>query len=352
MAGDSAAAGNAGGGGTPPIVLDQTLRERAAAGIVPLQNWYNQSTGLFDKNDWWTSANQLEAVIDYTRETGDMQYFGDIENTFVKNSANDFDKWGYYDDDGWWAIVWIKAYDLTSQQKYLDMAKVIFKRMTGGWDSKCNGGIYWRNAKDTKNAIPNTLFMQTAAKLHSRTAGDAGPGSYLDWSLKTWTWFKASGLLQSNKLIFDGLSNLSECKAQGPVFTYNQGVAVGALTDLAAASDDDSLLDEASAIAHSTMTLMNVNGILKEAPCGGEICTQFKGIFFRNLLLFYRARPAADIQRYMRLNSDQIWNVSRNDQNQFGYQWHLPFDGPSVMRQASALDALIAAYAASNPLPQ
>ena len=93
-----------------------------------------------------------------------------------------------------------------------------------------------------------------------------------------------------------------------------------------------------------------VNGILKEAPCGGEVCTQFKGVFFRNLLLLYRARPAADIQAYMRRNSDQIWNVSRNDNNQFGYEWHLSFDGPSVMRQGSAIDALIAAYAASNPL--
>jgi predicted alpha-1,6-mannanase (GH76 family) len=353
-AGAAGAAEIASGGtaGAPPIVLDEALRQRAASGILVLQAWYNQNTGLFDKNDWWTSGNQLEAIIDYTRETGDMQYFADIENTFSKNSAKNFDKWGYYDDDGWWCIVWIKAYDLTQQQKYLDMAKVIFKRMADSWDTKCKGGIYWRNAKDKKNAIPNTLFMQAAAKLHLRTPGDMGTGSYLDFAQRTWSWFKSSGLLQPNGLIYDSLNNLSECKAEGPVFTYNQGVAVGALTDLAAASGDDSLLDEASAIVHGTMTLMQVNGILKEAPCGGEVCTQFKGVFFRNLLSFYRVRPAVDLQQYMRAHSDRIWNYSRNDKNQLGYEWHLPaFDGPSVMRQGSADDALIAAYAASNPLP-
>ena len=353
VGGAAGAAGSVGTGGAPPIVLDESLRKRAADGMVPLQNWYNQNTGLFDKNDWWTSGNQLEAVIDYTRETGDIQYLADIDNTFAKNSSKNFDKWGFYDDDGWWCIVWIKAYDLTKQQKYLDMAKVIFKRMADSWDTKCKGGIYWRNAKDKKNAIPNTLFMQAAAKLHLRTPGDMGAGSYLDWSQRTWTWFKGSGLLQANKLIYDTLDNLTDCQAEGPVFTYNQGVAVGALTDLAAASGDDSLLDEASAVVHGTMSLMQVNGILKEAPCGGEVCTQFKGVFFRNLLLFYRVRPAADIQTYMRAHSDRIWSFSRNDKNQFGYEWHLPaFDGPSVMRQGSALDALIAAYAASNPLPK
>jgi predicted alpha-1,6-mannanase (GH76 family) len=348
---DAGRATDAAGTADAPVQLDETLRMRVVAGIVPLQAWYNTSTGLFDRNDWWTSGNQLEAVIDYTRELGDMKYFGDIDNTFEKNKGNNFDKWGFYDDDGWWAIVWIKAYDLTKQQKYLDMAKTIFKRMAGSWDTKCGGGIYWRNAKDKKNAIPNTLFMQAAAKLHIRTPGDSGANSFLDYAQRTWTWFKGSGLLQGNKLIFDTLSNLTACKGEGPVFTYNQGVAVGALVDLAASTGDASLLDEAGAIARATMSLMQVNGILKEAPCGGEVCTQFKGVFFRNLLTFYRVRPAKDLQTYMRRQSDQIWNVSRNAQNQFGYEWHLPFDGPSVMRQASALDALTAAYAASSPLP-
>ena len=340
---------DASGAADAPVHLDDTLRMRVVAGIVPLQAWYNTSTGLFDRNDWWTSGNQLEAVIDYTRELGDMKYFTDIDNTFEKNKGNNFDKWGFYDDDGWWAIVWIKAYDLTKQQKYLDMSKTIFKRMAGSWDTKCGGGIYWRNAKDKKNAIPNTLFMQAAAKLHLRTPGDTGTNSYIDYAQRTWTWFKGSGLLQSNKLIFDTLNNLTNCKAEGPVFTYNQGVAVGALVDLAAASGDASLLDEASAIAHATMSLMQVNGILKEAPCGGETCTQFKGVFFRNLLTFYRVRPALDLQMYMRRQSDQIWNVSRDAQNHFGYQWELPFDGASVMRQASALDALEACVCGVEP---
>jgi predicted alpha-1,6-mannanase (GH76 family) len=353
VAGAAGNVGSAGSGGAPPVVLDEALRQRVVAGMVPLQALYHTDTGLFDKNDWWTSGNELEAVIDYTRETGDQQYVGDIENTFVKNEKSNFDRHGFYDDDGWWAIVWIKAYDLRHEQKYLDMAKTIFARMASSWDTKCGGGIYWRNQKDKKNAIPNSLFMQTAAKLHQRTPGDAGAGSYLDWAKRTWTWFNASGMITANKQVVDTLNNLTECKAEGPVFTYNNGTLVGALVELAASSGDQSMLDEAGAIARATMTLMADNGTLKEPGCGGDVCTQFKGIFLRNLLLFYRARPAKDLQQYMRHQSDTLWNVSRNAKNEFGYEWHLPFDntGSAGKRQSSALDALTAAFASSSPLP-
>jgi predicted alpha-1,6-mannanase (GH76 family) len=331
------------------------LRSRVAAGMAPLATWYDQATGLWNHHDWWTSANQLETVIDDARETGDPTYFAEIDNTFVKNQGGNFDEFGFYDDDGWWAITWIKAFDLSHQQKYLDMAKTIFKRMTGGWSTACGGGIYWASAKagadglKNKNAIPNSLFLQVAAKLHLRTPGDAGAGSYLDWAQREWTWFKGTGMLGANKQVVDGLDGLTTCKPGGPVFTYNNGVLVGGLVDLAAATGDATLLDEASAVAHATMKLMvDANGTLREQPCGGDICTQFKGVFMRNLALLYRARPLPEFQTYMRHQSDQLWNGNRNAQNQFGYEWYVPFDKATASRQSSALDALVAAVASSN----
>lgn len=349
-----AGAGGAGAGGPAPVQLDESLRSRVSAGMVPLQAWYDTSTGLFEENDWWTSANQLTTVIDYTRETGDMTYFGDIDNTFQKNAENDFDRHGFYDDDGWWALAWIKAYDLTKQEAYLSMAKTIFERMAGSWDSKCSGGIYWRSQKDVKNAISNSLFMQAAAQLHLRTPGDAGAGSFLDWAQRTWMWFKGTGMLRSDKLVIDTLDGLTTCAASGGTFSYNQGVLVGALVDLAASTGDATLLDEAGAIVRATMSSSSLqsNGVMTE-PCGIDTkdCWQFKGVFFRNLLAFYRVRPAEDIQAYARTQSDSIWNVARNDQNQFGYHWHVSFDGASSRRQGSALDALLTAYALSAPIP-
>jgi predicted alpha-1,6-mannanase (GH76 family) len=322
---------------------------------VPLQVWYDVPSGLWNKTDWWTSANQLETVIDYTRETGDPTYLDDVENTFAKNQAGLFDHFGFYDDDGWWAIAWIKAYDLTHQQKYLDMAKTIFRRMAGGWDDKCGGGIYWASAKagneglKNKNAIPNSLFLQVAAKLHLRTPGDGGFGSFIDWADREWAWFKSTGMLTAKNQVVDGLDGLTSCQATGPIFTYNDGVLMGALVDLAAAKNDPTLLDLAAAIARATMTTMtDGKGTLKETPCGGDVCTQFKGVFMRNLALLYKTRPAADLRSFMRAQSDQLWNTNKNAQNQFGYEWHLPFDKATASRQSSALDALVAAVMSSS----
>src|SRR3954452_15344896 len=57
--GAGAGTGGASDAGAPPS-RDETLRTRAAAAMVPLQAWYNTPTGLWQTNDWWTSANQLE----------------------------------------------------------------------------------------------------------------------------------------------------------------------------------------------------------------------------------------------------------------------------------------------------
>ncbi len=345
------------GGPYPPVLGNcQDLRSRAKIAMGPLADFYHTDTGLWGENDWWTSANQLETVIDYTRETGDATYFEQIDNTYTKNSADDFDKWGYYDDDGWWAMAWIKAYDLTRNQKYLDMAKTIFTRMTGGWSEECGGGIYWASPKagavgnSNKNAIPNSLFLQVAAKLHQRTPGDSGSGSYLEWAEREWDWFKNTGMLTENHQVVDGLTNLTACTAGGPIFTYNQGVLMGGLVDLAQSTGDDSLLDEATAIAQATIDQMATeDGILLEPPCGGDICVQFKGVFMRNLRHLYRARPLPEFLVYMKRQSDHLWTTDvRNDQDQFGWEWHLPFDKATAGRQSSALDALIAAVGSSN----
>lgn len=120
-----------------------------------------------------------------------------LSNTFTaaqKSNVNFINS--HYGDEGWWALAWIDAYDLTGNASYLSMAEAIFFQLstTSRDTTRCGGGVWWRTSENYKNAITNELFLTIAAKLANRTTGSASTG-YLNWAQKEWNWFKASGMI-------------------------------------------------------------------------------------------------------------------------------------------------------------
>lgn len=324
------------------------LRPRAAAGIAVLQGYYDQGSGLYNGNEWWRGANMLEVLIEYSRATGDAAYLSTLDNTFEKNKGGNFIN-EYYDDMGWWALAWIRAYDVTHDEKYLNMAKTLFTDMTGGWTEECGGGVYWKKGATGKASIANELFLTVAARLHLRTPGDSGPGSYLDWAQREWDWFSSSDLLRDNHQIVDNLDPATCLSGWDATFTYNQGVILGGLTDLWRATGDDTLIETAVAIADATIELQsNAEGVFVEAACdpncsGDGDGVQFKGVFPRNVAYLYAAYPLPRLRQFLIEQSDFIWNSSRSENDEFGLNWEGPFDHADPSRQSSALDAILGA---------
>ncbi len=321
-----------------------------AAGMAALQLFYNLSTGLWNSTNWWNSANALETTIDYSMVTNTRTYQGNIFNTFEKNKPSQFLNPWFNDDEGWWAITWIKAYDLTGETRYLTMAKTIFNDMKQGWDSTCDGGVWWHKKRQYKNAITNELFLTIAARLHLRTPGDKGAGSYLDWAEREWKWFKNTKLINQANLVNDGLDN--DCKNNGQTtWTYNQGVILGGLVDLYKSTHDRDLLTQAHAIAQAAITHLSPNGVLQE-PCDpakcGDDAPQFKGIFMKNLAYLYQTSPKPEYKKFIAENARSIWWQSRNHLNQFGFSWADEFDLADAARQSAALDTLNAAFLLTN----
>lgn len=326
---------------------DYTSYATTAAGVE--QQWFNASTGQFNTTGWWNSANALNALTDYMEATNTSTYEPDLATSFAVNKPGGFIN-GYYDDEGWWALNWINAYDLTGNTNYLDMAKSIFTNMTGGWGSTCGGGIWWNKAGTYKNAIANELFLTVAIRLHERTPNDS---TYMNWANREWTWFKGSGMINSSNLINDGLS-LPSCTNNGATtWTYNQGVILGGLTDMYRSTDNRSYLQQAELIANAAIThLVNSNGILVEPcepNCGGD-GPQFKGIFMRNLWYLYKFDNNPTYLQFIQKNVQSIWANDRNGQNQLGLMWAGPFDSADAARQSSAMDALNAAIP-TGPVP-
>jgi predicted alpha-1,6-mannanase (GH76 family) len=312
-----------------------------------LQRWYKPRTGLWKTAGWWNSANALTAVIQHSQRTGERRYLSIIETTHSRaHRVNPGFTNEYYDDDGWWALAWIAAFDLTGEVKYLDLARRLFAGMAAGWDDVCGGGLWWTRKKKYKNAIPNELFLLIAGRLHQRTTG-GGPG-YLDWALREWEWFKASGLIGPTGLVNDGLT--ADCANNGgTAWTYNQGVIIGGLVVLHEITGEGAYLGHAEAIASAALRDLTVPpGILTEpeelrAMGRRDGMAQVKGIFVRNLYELYRHAPRAEYRDFILANATSLWRNSRDGRNQVGLAWAGPFDRADASRQGSALDALTAA---------
>ena len=306
-----------------------------------LQQWYN-SSGLYNSTGWWNAANCMEAVENVIAANNDTNYLTVLSNTYSLNSSGNFLN-SYYDDEGWWANAWIRAYDLTGNIKFLNMAKTIFADIVGGWDNSatnCGGGIWWNKSRTYKNAIPNELFLLAAIRLHQRTTNDTGTGSYFYWATNEWAWFKASGMINGQNLVNDGLT--ANCANNGgTTWTYNQGVLIGGLTDLYKVTGDSDYLSQANLIANAAIAnLVDANGILRE-PCESGSCggdgPQFKGIFLRYLAYLYDETHNQFYYNFLYKNAHAVWFNDRNSSNQLGLHWDGPFDSADAARQSSAL---------------
>ncbi|WP_394834129.1 glycoside hydrolase family 76 protein [Pendulispora rubella] len=336
-------------GNRPEIACTPWFRTAAStrveAAATALMQLYDNGTGLWKTTGWWNSANALTAMLDYWTRTGKASYRYAIANTFDKNRGNDFTN-EYLDDTGWWGLAWVRAYDLTGEPRYLDMAKKTAEYMNTYRDGTCGGGVWWRTDKSYKNAITNELFIKLTAALHNRIAGDT---MYLQRARETWQWFQASGMINANNLVNDGLDSAT-CRNNGQTtWTYNQGVILGALVQLHDATGDASLLTKARQLADasSASTALNPSGILRE-PCEGGDCgadgPSFKGIYVRNLGELDRALAGRPYRVYLQRQADAAFARNRTTLDQYGLHWNGPFDHVDAARQHSGLEAHVAAY--------
>ncbi|MCO5051180.1 MAG: glycoside hydrolase family 76 protein [Verrucomicrobiae bacterium] len=323
----------------PPDYYAQSL-----ASTRVLQHWYN-AQGLWDTTGWWNAANCLEVVERMIELNNGAEYLEVLRATFDRNRTRDFLN-EFYDDEGWWALAWVRAYDLTGERHYLRAAQTIFTDMASGWDDHCGGGVWWKKDRRYKNAIPNELFLLLAARLHQRTPGDRGPGSYLDWAQREWEWFKASGLINAGQLVNDGLNAQCENNRQ-TTWTYNQGVIIGGLVELYRSTGRADYLAQAIAIGDAATTqLVNAAGILREPNerrglRGGD-GPQFKGIFIRHLAELYEVTGFVRYREFMERNAKSVWENNRDAEGRFGGRWAGPVDAVDAARHSSALRVICA----------
>ncbi len=303
-----------------------TSAARADAAVQTMDAHFYQS-GRWQGAGYWQNAQAFSVVLDALQRTHAATYEAMVGKVYAANSQHgklgDFTA-PYVDDEGWWALDWTRAWDLTGNPAYLQTAKAVFANMAGTWDQTCGGGVWWNTQKSYKNAIPNELFLLLAVELHERTPGDTGSDSYLAWARREADWFEQSGMINAKGLVNDGLRG---CRNNGgTTWTYNQGVILAGLAELSKDTGDQNYLQLAERIANAaTSNLVDAHGILQE-PCeaSGQTCDQdqeqFKGIFVRYLWWLYTVDHKAAYRTFLQRQLQSLWS-SRTSLGDFGLHW-------------------------------
>ncbi len=296
-------------------------------------------------NDW-TKGPAIETIVNIYERTRDPKYLPLLEQSLEHGRGWRSGVVGhafFYDDMGWYANAWMRAYDVTGNRAFLTEAQAIFTDFAKAWDTTCGGGVWWNDDRSYKNAITNELFILTAARLARRAPNGTGAGSYRDWALKASNWFvNTSGMINAQNLVNDGLT--SACRNNGQAtWAYNQGVILSGMAEMYQLTGDRGYLATAERIAESAMTNMVFsNGVLRDAcdngTCGGDAIL-FKGPFVQGLARLYNADRNNKPQYFdfLKRNADSIWNTSRNAENGLGVKWIGPVGTPGQSSQASGL---------------
>ncbi|MDR3443782.1 MULTISPECIES: glycoside hydrolase family 76 protein [unclassified Dyella] len=343
-------------------------RARVAADV--LMSSYDPNKAWFPSS-WWNSAVALQTIGDYMQRTGDRRYLGQLDNTFEKDKGvfpagvlsgdpllGNFTSRAI-DDSEWWGLAWVQAYDLTRNPKYLDMAVTIANYVDGYWDtSTCGGGVWWNAERTYKNAVTNGLWIRLTAELHNRIPGDH---VWLTRSRTAWAWFQSSGMINANGLVNDGLTD--SCTNNGQtVWTYNQGMAIGAGLELWRATRDPQILASVRRLADAAIApnALVTDGILTEScDAADQTCDdngkQFKGIFMRYWTDLVDTTHDRQYAAFLDAQAEGIWSNDRDAAGRLGTRWSgiTSDDHPNVFdwrTQASALSALIGNVPTLTPL--
>jgi predicted alpha-1,6-mannanase (GH76 family) len=201
------------------------------------------------------------------------------------------------------------------------------------------------------------LYIQLGAALANRVSSDQNQ-IYLDAATAGWDWFFNIGVVNSDHYVVDGVDKTT-CKPTGTIYSYNQGVILGAAAELYQATGNGTYLDLAgniaTAVTTKNSTLTNANGILMDScdrttSCSGD-GAEFKGPFVKNLRKLQLARGNPQWLNFLETNAQSIWNNDLNISNGdclVGEYWAGPYTTADAVSQGIALDALVAALAVTS----
>lgn len=293
--------------------------------------WGNSSHS--DHQGFWVEAELWEMVMDAYQHTSDSDLkaqlrtqIDDIFDGTVAKYGADWTNNPFNDDIMWWAMGSARAYQITGDSKYLDVAKHHFDFVydTQWDDTFAGGGIWWLNSEhDTKNACINFPAAEAAVYLYNITKDQ----HYLDAATRIFKWGKTM-LTDGNGKVFDRIEIKNGAIAGAT--HYNQGTYIGAAVGLYRITGDTVYLDDAVKAANFTKnSLVDASGLLNFEGPNGDL-KGGKTILMRNLAFLQQALDEQSESKYtefstvfdqwVAFNTEMAWN-HRNADNIIDGNW-------------------------------
>ncbi len=308
----------------------------------------------------WTQAIYWDMAMNAYKRSGSeahRQLVTDIfEGNYTHYAQFDWDNgevWFIYDDIMWWIISLGRAYELTQEARYLELAETGFERVwsgspvvkdSGSYDP-VDGGMYWqwnqRNPPaskkgDGKMSCINYPTVIAAMALYQAT----GKESYLTRAKEIYAW--ASDNLFDRKTGAVADSKHGNGEPHWKTHVYNQGTCIGAAVALHKETGEQRYLDEAILAANYVKNEMSdAEGILPFRD--GEEQGVYTAIFAQYIVDLASDDDPNGYLPWLRKNIDRGWQNRDRARGLVGKDYKQQTSGtaPVSCYDASGIPALM-----------
>ncbi|MCS5719878.1 hypothetical protein N1027_17245 [Herbiconiux sp. CPCC 205763] len=304
----------------------------------------------FAFNYWWL-AHAVEVRIDGFTRTGDPSHLESARRLLhlLRRRNHGTLVNDYFDDMGWLAIALLRLHAVTGDHGLLDETVGLWEQIRrAGWNDTYGASVAWRRQQpDYKNAPTNGVFALLSARL-SAVTGDA---RYSRAARDALAWLETTLVDPATGIVADGVNRVGDGRRDTDwVFSYNQGLYIGALIEASALPAEDALA-RAERTAVSAIALFAPTGVIRtensrlDQRGGGDIGL-FKGVFLRYLGELIPRLPEnsagrSELERFVRTSTDALWaSIRRSPSLRAADDWSRP--APRVTFLSTQLSAVMA----------
>ncbi len=373
------------------IITEEQLKAWAKAAFYRFKEIWNF-------NDFWKRGNTFDACLTFmdavisrwpdNPEVKEMQQKVKEmleENLVFFNKFDPGDLWA--DDFGWWGLMALNARKHLLKMGETELAEKYFELSTDlCWEYKkktaydhtpdalpvphgCRNGDANGISKGVKNTVTNVLLFLLSSRIYRTTLAEnmSDNEKYLDMSYRQWLWFEkwfdlkeyqylkkvsASGVLVQERpmAFFEGSAYQEKIHppwAEPWVWAGDQGMLIGALTDMLAVKDElavwlktkkldttfnvksfekklRSLINQIGAGIKNAL-ISNVDNIIHEAPCLSSFGPVHGNDYLagRGILMRYigsseeKKLLGVDLTKNILFTTKAIWETRDKSNNQF-----------------------------------